>query len=157
MRNRTLACVFAHPDDDAYGAAGSVALHTDEPDFRFVLIHATFGEHGDMRDGFPATRETLGSIRQAEDEAARRALGRAPDRHKWLGLPDGGVADVPFDELVTAVAGIWFPAPPTAVFASNSVAAMPTQPTRDLTWSCPVRVPVDRAGPQGSIAGRRRH
>jgi LmbE family N-acetylglucosaminyl deacetylase len=36
MRNRTLACVFAHPDDDAYGAAGSVALHTDEPDFRFV-------------------------------------------------------------------------------------------------------------------------
>jgi LmbE family N-acetylglucosaminyl deacetylase len=106
MRNRTLACVFAHPDDDAYGAAGSVALHTDEPDFRFVLIHATFGERGDIRDGFPATRETLGSIRQAEDEAAWRALGRAPDRHEWLGQPDGGVADVPFDELVTAVAGI---------------------------------------------------
>ncbi len=106
MRNRTPACVFAHPDDDAYGAAGSVALHTDEPDFRFVLIHATFGERGDIRDGFPATRETLGSIRQAEDEAAWRALSRAPDRHEWLGLPDGGVANVPFDELVTAVAGI---------------------------------------------------
>jgi LmbE family N-acetylglucosaminyl deacetylase len=30
----------------------------------------------------------------------------APDRHEWLGLPDGGVADVPFDELVTAVVGI---------------------------------------------------
>src|SRR5688572_4970050 len=33
MPHRTLACVFAHPDDDAYGAAGSVALHADEPDF----------------------------------------------------------------------------------------------------------------------------
>ena len=59
-RNRTLACVFAHPDDDAYGAAGSVALHADEPDFRFVLVHATFGEHGEIRDGFPATRRPSG-------------------------------------------------------------------------------------------------
>lgn len=105
-RNRTLACVFAHPDDDAYGAAGSVALHADEPDFRFVLIHATCGEQGDIRDGFPATRETLGTIRKGEDESAWRALGRVPDRHEWLGLPDGSVADVPFDELVTTVAGI---------------------------------------------------
>ena len=41
MPHRTLAFVFAHPDDDAYGAAGGVALHADEPDFRFVLVHAT--------------------------------------------------------------------------------------------------------------------
>ena len=105
-RNRTLACVFAHPDDDAYGSAGSVALHADETDFRFVLIHATFGEQGEIRDGLGATRETLGSIRRAEDEAAWRAHGRAPDRHEWLGLPDGGVADVPFDDVVAAVARI---------------------------------------------------
>lgn len=105
-RNRTLACVFAHPDDDAYGAAGSVALHADDPDFRFVLIHATLGEHGDIREGFPATRETLGEIRRAEDEAAWRALGRVPDRHEWLGFPDGGVAEVPFDVLVASVARI---------------------------------------------------
>jgi LmbE family N-acetylglucosaminyl deacetylase len=105
-RNRTLACVFAHPDGDAYGGAGSVALHADDPDFRFVLIHATFGEHGDIRHGFPATRETLGSIRQREDEAAWRAVGRVPDRHEWLGLPDGGVAEVPFDDVVLAVARI---------------------------------------------------
>ncbi len=105
-RNRTLACVFAHPDDDAYGVAGSVALHAEDPDFRFVLVHATFGEQGDIRDGFPATRETLGSIRQGEDEAAWRALGRVPDRHEWLGLPDGGVAQVPFDDVVLSVARI---------------------------------------------------
>ena len=105
-RNRTLACVFAHPDDDAYGSAGSVALHADDPDFRFVLVHATYGEQGDIRDGFPATRETLGSVRRAEDEAAWRALGRVPDRHEWLGLPDGGVAEVPFDDVVAAVARI---------------------------------------------------
>ena len=43
----TVMAVFAHPDDDAYGAAGSVALHADEPGFRFVLVHATFGEQGE--------------------------------------------------------------------------------------------------------------
>ena len=106
MRNRTLACVVAHPDDDAYGAAGSVALHADDPDFRFILVHATAGEQGDIRAGFPATRQTLGSVRRAEDEAAWRALGRVPDRHEWLGLPDGGVADVPFDDVVESVARI---------------------------------------------------
>lgn len=106
MSRRTLACVFAHPDDDAYGAAGSVALHADEPDFRFVLVHATAGEQGDIREGFPATRQTLGAVRRAEDDAAWRALGRVPDRHEWLALPDGGVADVPFEDVVTAVARI---------------------------------------------------
>jgi LmbE family N-acetylglucosaminyl deacetylase len=45
--NRTLAVVVAHPDNDAYGVAGSVALHGAEADFRFVLIHATAGEAGD--------------------------------------------------------------------------------------------------------------
>ncbi|MFC7505473.1 PIG-L deacetylase family protein [Nocardioides sp. GCM10030258] len=105
-RNRTLACVFAHPDDDAYGAAGSVALHADDPDFRFVLIHATYGEQGEIRDGFPATRETLGTVRRGEDEAAWRAHGRVPDRHEWLGLPDGALAEVPFEEVVAAVAQI---------------------------------------------------
>lgn len=105
-RNRTLVCVLAHPDDDAYGVAGTVALHGDEPDFRFVMVHATRGEQGDIRPDFPATRETLGAIRQAEDEAAWRALGRVPDRHEWLGLPDGAVADVPVEDVVAAVARI---------------------------------------------------
>ena len=105
-RNRTLACVFAHPDDDAYGVAGTVALHGDDPGFRFVMVHATYGEQGDIREGFPATRETLGEIRRAEDEAAWRALGRVPDRHEWLGLPDGGIADVPVEEVIAVVARI---------------------------------------------------
>jgi LmbE family N-acetylglucosaminyl deacetylase len=50
----TLALVVAHPDDDAFGWAGSVALHAADPDFRFVLIHAAaFGRvAGTGRPGF---------------------------------------------------------------------------------------------------------
>jgi LmbE family N-acetylglucosaminyl deacetylase len=104
--SRILVAVFAHPDDDAYGIAGTVALHADDPLFRFVLVVATDGEGGDIRPGFPATRETLGAVRRAEDAAAWRALGRVPDRSLWLGYPDGGVSDVPFAELVDRIAGI---------------------------------------------------
>jgi LmbE family N-acetylglucosaminyl deacetylase len=100
------AVVVAHPDDEAFSWAGTVALHADEPGFRFVLIHATYGEAGDIRPGFPATRETLGRIRKAESEAAWRAVGRPPDRHEWLGYPDGGLSDVPTEELTGRIAEV---------------------------------------------------
>lgn len=89
----TLALVVAHPDDDAYGLAGTVALHADDPAFRFVLVHATDGAAGEIPPGFPATRDTLGAIRREEDRRAWAALGRPPDRHEWLGYPDGAVAE----------------------------------------------------------------
>jgi len=98
--------VAAHPDDDAYGMAGTVALHDADPDFRYVLIHVTDGEAGDIREGFPATSETLGAIRRAECDQAWRAHGRVPDRHEWLGYPDGAVDQVPLDELVDRIADI---------------------------------------------------
>jgi LmbE family N-acetylglucosaminyl deacetylase len=96
--------VVAHPDDDAYGMAGTVALHAADPGFRFVLVHATDGAAGEIAPGFPATRETLGAVRRAEDAAAWQALGRPPDRHEWLDYEDGAVADVPFEELVARIA-----------------------------------------------------
>ncbi len=101
-----LALVVAHPDDDAYGMAGTVALHSADPEFRFILVLATDGAAGDIRPGFPATRATLGAVRRAEDERAWQALGRVPDRHVWLDYDDGRLAALPFDELVDRVAGV---------------------------------------------------
>jgi LmbE family N-acetylglucosaminyl deacetylase len=98
--------VCAHPDDDAYGIAGTVALHGEDPGFRFVLVHATDGAAGEIPPGFPATRETLGAVRREEDVRAWRALGREPDRHVWLDYDDGTVSDVPLDELVQRIAEV---------------------------------------------------
>lgn len=103
---RVLALVVAHPDDDAYGLAGTVALHEDDPGFRFVLVHATDGGAGDIAPGFPATRETLGAVRRAEDVRAWQALGRPPDRHVWLDYEDGRLDSVPLEELTEQVARI---------------------------------------------------
>jgi LmbE family N-acetylglucosaminyl deacetylase len=103
---RTFAAVVAHPDDDTFGVAGTVALHAEDPGFRFILVHATSGEAGMISDPSLATRETLGVVREEEDRRSWIALGRPPDRHEWLRYPDHGVADVPFDELVDRVAAI---------------------------------------------------
>jgi hypothetical protein len=85
-RGRVLAFVVAHPDDDVMGAGGLVALHRDDPDLRFVLVHATDGEAGQIAPGSGATRATLGEVRREEDRRGWVAVGRLPDRHEWLGL-----------------------------------------------------------------------
>lgn len=82
------------PDDDAY-AAGSVALHAADPQFRFVLVLATNGEAGQIAEGSTATRQTLAAVRRREDRRAWQVLGRLPDRHEWLGYPDGRLAQAP--------------------------------------------------------------
>ena len=91
---RTLALVVAHPDDDAYGVAGTVALHANDPQFRYVLIHATDGGGGEVAPGVAVGPAGLGEQRRREDERAWQALGRVPDRHEWLGYEDGSLAEV---------------------------------------------------------------
>ena len=103
---RSLMVVVAHPDDDAYGMAGTVALHADDSGFRYVLVHATDGAAGDIHPDVPVTRETLGHVRRAEDERAWQVLGRPPHRHEWFGYADGGLTAVPFEELVDRVAEV---------------------------------------------------
>ncbi|MBP3036062.1 PIG-L family deacetylase [Arthrobacter sp. zg-ZUI100] len=101
-----LALIVAHPDDDAYGLAGTVALHENDPGFRFILVHATDGAAGQIDPAYPPVNEALGSIRRREMDAAWMAHGRPPDRHEWLDYDDGAVGQVPFDELAERIGGI---------------------------------------------------
>lgn len=104
--SRTLAAIVAHPDDDTFGCAGTVALHADDPGFRFVLVHVTSGEAGRIADPALATRETLGAVREDEDRRSWVALGRLPDRHEFFRYPDHRVDEQPFDELVERIAAV---------------------------------------------------
>ncbi len=102
----SIAVIVAHPDDDAYGCAGSIALHEHDPGFRFVLVLATDGAAGQISAGVPATPETLGAWRRVESANAWRAHGTIPVRHEWLGYDDGHVPEVGFEELVQRVHAI---------------------------------------------------
>jgi LmbE family N-acetylglucosaminyl deacetylase len=69
-----------------------------------VVLHATDGDAGEVAPGVDVGAAGLGAWRRVEDERAWHAVGRMPDRHDWLGLPDGHVAEVPLDDLAGSVA-----------------------------------------------------
>ena len=124
---RTLAVVLAHPDDDTFSVSGTVALHADDPDLRLVVVLATSGGAGEISDPSLATRETLGAVREEEDRASWRTLGREPDRLEFLRFIDGTLDAMDLDELVESVAGILEEERPDVVvtFGPEGVTAHP--------------------------------
>lgn len=82
----TLLAVFAHPDDESFGPAATLAKYVAEG-VRITLISATRGETGEISDPQLATPETLGEVREEELRCACRAIGIQELR--LLGYRDG--------------------------------------------------------------------
>jgi LmbE family N-acetylglucosaminyl deacetylase len=101
---RRLAAVFAHPDDDTYSVAGSMALHAGE-DVRAIVVLATSGEAGQIVDPSLATPDSLGRVREREDVESWREVG-VPVEHHFLGFADGGVDAVPSETLAERIAEV---------------------------------------------------
>lgn len=95
---------MAHPDDESYATYGTVARHSRDPGFRLAVLHVTDGDPGEVASGVVHSPDGLGAQRRREDEAAWRAVGHVPDRHDWLGYPDGHLAEVSRDRLTGHVA-----------------------------------------------------
>lgn len=117
-----LAAVLAHPDDESFGCAGSLALARDRGVTTRLLV-VTRGEAG-TPDGTPDAG--MGDQREAELIGAARAIGL--DEVSLLdGYPDGGVADRPFDTLVDEIAAWLAERRPTAVitFGPHGVTGHP--------------------------------
>jgi len=95
----TILSVWAHPDDETYLAAGTMATAVANGQ-RVVCVSATVGELGtDDPDTWPPLR--LGRVRHWEAAAAMAVLGVA--EHRVLGLPDGSLAR--HDEAGTTLIG----------------------------------------------------
>jgi LmbE family N-acetylglucosaminyl deacetylase len=97
---RRLAALVAHPDDDAFGIGGTLALHAG--DAEAMVVFATSGDAGRIADDSLATRETLGAVRESEAAAAYGVLGIPADL-RFLRHPDGHVAEVPHEDLVASL------------------------------------------------------
>jgi mycothiol conjugate amidase Mca len=91
----TLMAVHAHPDDEAFGSAGTLARYSAE-EVMTCLVVATRGEVGEIHD--PAldeaeARPRLGQIREQE---LRRAAGILGITHlDFLGYEDSGMVGTP--------------------------------------------------------------
>jgi len=94
---RTLAAVFAHPDDETFATGGTLAKHANAGT-RVVLWCATDGDAG-RSSGIPfSSREELGRIRRAELLAACPLLGVQHVEHG--GHPDGALAAADPDVVI---------------------------------------------------------
>jgi LmbE family N-acetylglucosaminyl deacetylase len=85
---RRLLGLFAHPDDEVFCAGGTMA-RAAEAGAEVMIVSATRGERGQIRDATAATRRTLGAVREGELGAAAAELG--VQRVQVLAYPDGSL------------------------------------------------------------------
>ncbi len=107
-----LAAVYAHPDDDTFGVAGTLLLN---PDIEYTLIVATSGDAGEIADPALATRDNLAEVREQEEWDSLMALGVKDPRVLFLRYPDMKLSDVLREELVSKVADLLLEATPDVV------------------------------------------
>jgi LmbE family N-acetylglucosaminyl deacetylase len=99
-RPRRLLGVFAHPDDETFCAGGTFARYTKDG-AEVMVVSATRGQAGQIRDARVGTRRTIAPVREGELRLACERLGVQQVRC-WEYL-DGGLAEADFTGLVGQV------------------------------------------------------
>lgn len=97
---RRLLGVFAHPDDEVFCAGGTLAKYCADGAEAMVLC-ATRGDAGQIRDAAVATRRNLGEVREAELRRACACLG--VDTVRCLDHGDGRLRDVGVEALADEI------------------------------------------------------
>jgi N-acetyl-1-D-myo-inositol-2-amino-2-deoxy-alpha-D-glucopyranoside deacetylase len=85
---KTLLVIFAHPDDESHGPAGTLAKYAAEG-VKVYYLCATRGEAGSVEDSFLAEGRSVAELRTAELEHAVYELGLAGV--EFLGYRDSGM------------------------------------------------------------------
>jgi len=95
--------VFAHPDDETFCAGGTFARYAGQG-AEIMVVSATRGQAGQIRDAGAGNRPTIAAVREAELRLACERLGVT--RVRCLDHVDGTLADTGFSALVDEVTEI---------------------------------------------------
>jgi LmbE family N-acetylglucosaminyl deacetylase len=95
--------IFAHPDDETFCAGGTFARYAEQG-AEIMVVSATRGQAGQIRDAAAGNRRTIAAVREAELRLACQRLGITKVR--CLDHVDGTLADVGFSALVDEVAEV---------------------------------------------------
>jgi len=95
--------VFAHPDDETFCAGGTFARYAEQG-AEIMVVSATRGQAGQIRDAAAGTRRTIAAVREAELRLACERLGITKVR--CLDHVDGTLPDAGFPALVDEVAEV---------------------------------------------------
>lgn len=89
---KTLLCIVAHPDDETFGAGGTL-IDAVSQGTKVVTVCATRGEAGEIMDRSGANTETLAAVREGEYQRAGQIMGVSES--VLLGYRDSGMAGTP--------------------------------------------------------------
>ena len=89
LNGLSVLAVFAHPDDEAFGSGGTLAMLVARG-ARVTLVCTTNGDVGEISDPALATPETLAQVRQEELRRSMAVTGIEDLR--FLGYRDSGMA-----------------------------------------------------------------
>ena len=99
-RRLRLLGVFAHPDDETFCAGGTFARYAKDG-AEIMVVSATRGQAGQIRDANVGTRATIAAVREQE---LRTACGRLGVAHvRCWDYSDGALAEAGFPDLVGRV------------------------------------------------------
>ena len=112
IRPERVVGVFAHPDDEVFCAGGTIAKWAAAGS-EAIVVSATRGETGQIRDSAIASRRTLGQVREQELRKACELLGAAGTI--TLDHVDGQLAELAPDVLIDEITALLDELRPDAV------------------------------------------
>lgn len=154
---RRILVVLPHPDDEAFGVAGTLAMHIQNG-AQVTYACLTLGEMG-RNMGIPpfATRVTLPAIRKQELEASCRAIGIQDVR--MLGFHDKMIEFEDQDLLDSRIDALLQELEPTLVITFYP--GYSVHPDHDACGAAVVRtvarLPIDRRPPVHCMAFSKNH
>src|SRR3989441_7107874 len=103
LHGKTILLFTPHPDDDVFGAGGTIALLNRNQNKLYIVIY-TNDDKGSYDPEM--TSEHLAGIRKAEEEVSEGLLGTAKENITWMGYDDGMLEYAPQPKLVEEATAI---------------------------------------------------
>ncbi len=97
LHEKTILVFTPHPDDDVFGAGGTIALLNRHQNKVIIVIY-TNDDKGSYDPEM--TSQRLARIRKAEEEASEGWLGTPKENIIWMGYDDGMLEYAPQPKLV---------------------------------------------------------
>ncbi|HEX4486059.1 MAG TPA: PIG-L family deacetylase [Terriglobales bacterium] len=86
LHDKTILVFTPHPDDDAFGAGGTIALLNRNHNKVFIVIYTNDDKGSGDRE---MTSQRLAIIRKHEEEVSEGLLGTPKENLIWMGYDDG--------------------------------------------------------------------
>ena len=103
LQNKTILVFTPHPDDDVFGAGGTIALLNRNHNKVYIVVY-TNDDKGSYDPEMNSQR--LARIRRAEEEVSEGLLGTPKENIMWMGYDDGMLEYAPQPKLTEEATAI---------------------------------------------------